>query len=251
LANALLDLQSYEEADRLLAELETADPWDWRPRWYRGRLLLAQSKPSDAQQVFDQIYFDLPGELAPKLGFAMAAELAGHLEIAARMYDLVSQTNPDLTSACFGLARCLAALGDRAAAVAALSRVPPSCNMHSRSLIETARALISRAPHPQGKASLPGVNELVGASQTIEALSLEGMERYRLSQQVLATALDLLAAKALPATPTVRILGKPLREADLRQGLEESFRAMARLETGAAKVQLVDEANRVRPRTLL
>ncbi len=256
LANALIDMRAHDEADRNLQELETADPWDWRARWYRGVLHLAQAKAKEAQQVFDQVYFDLPGELAPKLGFAMAAEQSGNYEIAIRMYDLVSRTNPDLVSACFGLARCTGAMGDRKGSVAALGRVPQSCSMHTRARVETARALIGRVasglerPVPNGMGSNPGLEELTGASETIEALSLEGMERCLLAQQVLETALDLVTSRALQPSASVRILGKPLREADLRRGLEESFRAMAHLTNGAERVQLVDEANRVRPRTL-
>ena len=246
LANALLDAGAFDQADKVLQELETADPWDWRPRWYRGRLLLAQNKAAEAQHSFDQVYFDLPGELAPKLAFAMAAEQAKRYDIAVRMYDLVSRTNPDLTSACFGLARCMAALGDRNEAVAALARVPQTCNMHQRARMETARALVSRT----GKVQTPSVAELSGASQTIEELALQGIERFRLSQQVLQSALDLVTSRALTPNPSVKILGKALQEDDLRRGLEESFRGMARLAGGPAKLQLIDEANRVRPRTL-
>jgi serine/threonine-protein kinase PknG len=118
--------------------------------------------------------------------------------------------------------------------------------MHTLARVETARALIGRVASKPG----PGAEELAGASETVEALALEGMERYRLSQQILETALDLVTSRAVPPSASVRILGKPLREADLRRGLEESFRAMAHLTRGPAKVQLVDEANRVRPRTL-
>jgi serine/threonine-protein kinase PknG len=36
----------------------------------------------------------------------------------------------------------------------------------------------------------------------------------------------------------------------LRSGLEKSLRAMAHLAVGEEKIRLVDEANRVRPKTL-
>src|SRR5665213_1624311 len=129
LANSLVDSGAGEEAEQILHALEAEDPWEWRARWYRGRLLLARGKPAEAQPVFDQVYFDLPGELAPKLGFAMASELAGNLDIAAHMYDLVSRTDPAFTSACFGLARCLSASGDRQGAINALERIPQTSSL--------------------------------------------------------------------------------------------------------------------------
>jgi serine/threonine-protein kinase PknG len=241
LANSLIDDAAYEEAAKILQDAETADPWDWRTRWFKGRLLLAQGRAKEAQDVFDQVYFDLPGELAPKLGFAMAAEKAGNPTLAARFYDLVSRSDPGYASACFGLARCLSAAGDRKAAVKALERIPQSSSLHVRSRVEGARALLVKTNMAE---------DLSGASATIEALSLEGMERYRLTRQVLETALGLVLSSSLKPDKSVRLFGRPLTEMNLREGLEQSLRSMAHLTEGAAKIQLVDEANLVRPRTL-
>ena len=245
LANSLIDAQQFAEAAQLLDERESADAWDWRSRWYRGRLLLAQAKPKEAQHIFDQVYFELPGELAPKLGFALAAEQAGNCEIATRMYDLVSRTDPNYLAACFGLARCLSNTGDRAGSVAALNRIPQVSSMHVCARVEAARSLVSNGR------SLPALEDLSGASATLEALALDGMERHRLTQQVLETALKLLKAKSVRSSSTVLILGQPLQEFHVRKGLEKAFRAMAHLSNGDEKIQLIDEANRVRPRTLL
>ena len=68
----------FEASATVLQELEQEDPWDWRVLWYQGRRLLLQRSPSEAQKVFDQVYFDLPGELAPKLAFGLSAELANN-----------------------------------------------------------------------------------------------------------------------------------------------------------------------------
>jgi serine/threonine-protein kinase PknG len=68
---------------------------------------------------------------------------------------------------------------------------------------------------------------------------------------IYGTALDLVLSRALQPNPAIRILGQPLQEEYLRAGLEQAYRALARLADGDAKIQLVDTANRVRPRTLL
>ena len=243
LANALIEAKDFPGAAKLLGEMEAADAWEWRTRWYRGRMHLAQGNAAEAQHAFDQVYFDLPGELAPKLGFAMAAELAGNFEIATRMYDLVARTDPGYASACFGLARCLAAGGDRKGSIQALERIPRTSNLHTRSRIEAARTLLGRSRTP------PSVDELTSASAAIEAISLDGIERHRIAQMVLGSALDLVTTRALPSNPSVRILGCCLEENSLRAGLEQSYRAMARLVDYDEKIQLVDRANAVRPRT--
>jgi serine/threonine-protein kinase PknG len=244
LANALIDTREFPEAEAVLAQIEKDDPWEWRARWYRGRLHMAQSKPKEAQQAFDQVYFDLPGELAPKLGFAMAAEQAGNFEIASHMYHLVARTDPGYASACFGLARCLAAGGDRKGSIAALECIPKTSSLHTRSRVEAARALLGRSR------TAPNTEELASASAAIEAISLEGMEKHRIAQMVLEAALELVRGKAVAPNSGVKVLGYPLEENALRFGLEQNLRAMARLVEGEGRVALVDRANAVRPRTL-
>jgi serine/threonine-protein kinase PknG len=244
LANALTDTKEYEEAESILAKVEELDAWDWRILWYRGRSLMAQGKYKEAQDAFDQVYFDLPGELAPKLALALAAERAERYAFAIKMYDLVCRTDPSYVTASFGLARCLLATGDRNGAVATLERVPQSSSLFARSRVEVARTLINT------KIANPSSQELKDAGNAIETIALEGMERYRLTKQVLETALNLITARSLTPTSSMTILGKPLEEIHLREGLEQALRKMAHLATGEEKIRLVDEANRVRPRTI-
>ncbi len=244
LASSLIDIGTYDEAEQVLVQVEEKDPWDWRVLWYRGRSLMSQGKAKEAEAAFDQVYFDLPGELTPKLALGLAAEDAGHFQLAIQMYDLVSRTDPSYTSAAFGLARCLCATGDRNGAVAALQRIPQTSNLYVRSRVEIARTLIDPSR------SLPGAKELEEASMAIEALTLNGMDRYQLTKQVLETALNLVTSQALSPTSSISILGQPFEELHLRKGLERSLRDMAHLSTGKEKILLVDEANRVRPRTL-
>lgn len=72
--------------------------------------------------------------------------------------------------------------------------------------MEVARTLINT------ERSAPGTNELKEASVVIEALTLEGMDRYRLTKQVLETALNLVTSHALSPVSSIAILGQPLRE---------------------------------------
>jgi serine/threonine-protein kinase PknG len=246
LVNSLIETGTYvyTEVESILAEVEAKDPWDWRVLWYRGQNLMVQGKPKEAQAAFDQVYFDLPGELAPKLALGLAAEQAGNFKLALKMYDLVSRTDPGYTSAAFGLARCYCANGERKKAVEALARIPQSSSLFTRSRVEVARTLIS------SESAAPGMEELKNASAAIEAIALEGMEHYKLAKQVLETALNLINSETLTPAASVAILGQPLEEVPIRKGLENSLRAMAHLSTGKEKIQLVDQANQVRPRTL-
>ena len=176
LANALIDTKAYAEAESILAKVEELDAWDWRILWYRGRSLMAQGKYKEAQSAFDQTYFDLPGELAPKLALTLTAERAQRYPFAIKMYDLVCRTDPSYVTASFGLGRCLLANGDRNGAVAALERVPQSSSLFARSRVEVARTLINT------QVANPSSQELKDAGSVIEAMTLEGMERYQLTK---------------------------------------------------------------------
>ena len=258
LANSLIDrghiaAGDYTAAELLLEKVAQQDAWDWRVDWYRGKSLLAQNQPQEAQAAFDRVYFDLPGELAPKLAFAIAAEQGSNYPLATQMYELVERTDLNYPTAAFGLARCRLMQGDRNAAVTALQQVPPTSNLYTRAKVEIARILVDRQlpvainipQHPE-----PTLTELKSATQTVESLTLEGIERYRLDRQVLETALTLLTSKAITAQNNLMILGQPLEEVKLREGLEKVLRSIAHLSTGDEKILLVDEANRVRPKTL-
>ena len=202
-------------------------------------------------QVVKQLPTSIEAKL--KLAFAIAAEQGSNYTLAAQMYELVERTDLNYPTAAFGLARCRLMQGDRNAAVTALQQVPPTSNLYTRAKVEIARILVDRQLPvainiPQHPA--PTLTELKSATQTVESLTLEGIERYRLDRQVLETALTLLTSKAITAQNNLMILGQPLEEIKLREGLEKVLRSIAHLSTGSEKIMLVDEANRVRPKTL-
>ncbi len=124
LAVALIELGDLDGADRRLTKIEADDPWEWRAGWYRGIAELSRGRPKRARARFEAVYHALPGELAPKLALALACESAGEPSRAARWFDIVSRTDPSVTIASFGLARCRLQVGDRDGALAAYERVP-------------------------------------------------------------------------------------------------------------------------------
>ena len=244
LARALIATEEFTEAEKLLADAEVVNPFDWRVTWYRGVSLIVQGKPKEAQAAFDWLYSELPGELAVKLAVAVAAELAGDADTAIRLYGLVARTDSSWSAAVFGLGRCLARGGWRVDAAEAYRLVAPASSLHGRAQAELARVLI-RTTH-----AAPTTAELTLASQVVEGMAAEGAEHARLRAEVLGTALDLLASKAVSPDPNVSVLGHTLDETAVRRGLESAFRQLARLETDRARqIELVDRANAVRPQT--
>ncbi len=245
LAEHLTHSGAYDEADATLTQLQASDPFDWRIFWYRGRLRLAQGKAPDAAAAFNQVYAEVPGEVAPKLASALASEISGNLAAATSLYERVSRTDPAFTSAAFGLARCRAAAGNRAGAVEAFGRVPPSSGLYTPAQMALARCLI------QSAASKPTADDLVRAGDAVAALDLDGLTRHSLAARVLLAAITQLDSKSLAPQPDRRILGQQFQPAALRSGAERELRACARYaKTPEERVALVDQANEVRPRTL-
>ncbi len=251
LAAVLGRLEKYDEAETYLHIIENEDAWDWRVLWNRGLNLMFKKQAGEAVKLFDQVYFDLPGEVAPKLALGMAAELSGNLDLAIHMYDLVSRTDSNYVSASFGLSRCNRAKGNRKSAVEALDRIPQSSSTFVRSRVEAARILIG-LDESNRRAAVPEIADLEAASLVCDSLVLEGASRYILHQAVLTSALDCLRLKKnRAAVKGKKILGSDMDETHLRLDLENSLRTLARMTNGDERIRLIDEANKMRPRTLI
>jgi serine/threonine-protein kinase PknG len=245
LAAAMIENGDAEGAEALLTTIEASDRWEWRAGWFRGVAALARKRAEAAAESFTTVYHSVPGELAPKLALALAYESAGEAAEAARWYEIVSRTDPSVTSASFGLARSRLILGDRAGAIAAYERVPDSSSGYIDA--QTARIRCLSTANGAGDVTL---DELLAAGSILQALPVTGEQRDRLTADLLGTALRLTLEGAASDDGHTSLLGHRLVERDLRFGLERSYRALARRAASRAeRVRLVDEANRARPRT--
>ncbi|MFD8021402.1 tetratricopeptide repeat protein [Streptomyces lavendulae] len=246
---ARLELGELAVAGEALTELEERHPDDWRVVWARGIASLATGDDEIAALSFDAIYDAFPGEPAPKLALGLCAEVLGQLDNAAEYYRLVWITDPGFVSAAFGLARVQLAAGDREAAVLTLESVPEASIHYTAARVAAVRArLRDRSPQEALLA------DLLAASGQVEALRRFGLdpERYeRLATEVLGSALDWVLSGSRGADPgRTSLLGSQLDERGLRFGLERSYRVLARLaQRGEERIELVERANRFRPRT--
>ena len=245
LARALVVTGSLDHAATTLAELAAGDHADWRTTWYQGLRELAAGRPEAAQAAFDAVYDALPGELAPQLALGFAAEAAGDLASAARYFERVWTLDRSHVSAAFGLARARLAADDRAGAIVALAAVPQTSSHHVVAQIAAVRIHLTRT----GRAGA-GFGDLREAAGRLDRLMLDAARRQHLTAEILAAALD--AVTAGQAVGDGRLLGHEPTEEALRCGLEQCYRALARLAPDQARrIELVDRANEVRPRTWL
>jgi serine/threonine-protein kinase PknG len=226
-----------------LVGLVDAGRGDWRVTWYQGLIELAGGHPDHARAEFEGVYDTLPGELAPRLAVALAAEAAGHHAAAARHFQVVWTIDHSYVSAAFGLARVRLAGGDTAGAIEVLDTVPETSSHHVAAQVGALRARIS-GPPPAGL-SLASLTE---AGQQLQQLRLDAASQESLTAELLRAALGWVATGQAPASQ--RLLGWELTERSLRFGLEQAYRSLARLVSAEdRRIQLVDLANDVRPWT--
>lgn len=244
-ADAALRTDQVQLAEHLAQRILDADPWEWRGVWLQGLAALSRSDPAAAVAAFNAVYGQLPGELAPKLALAAACEAAGEPTVAERLYTTCARTDAAfVATGQFGLARIAAQAGDRDAALHALDRIPATSRAYGDA--RRSRALLLAAALDPAHA----LQDLGQAANELEQASLQPVERASLRIRLLESALVHVQAQGPQMAQEVG--GVPAAELPLRRALESAYRDAARLATdGDRRVELVDKANAVRPRTLV
>lgn len=248
---AHLDMGVLAAAREQLAVLEARGGHDWRTLWFSGIAALLECRYDVAYQRFDAVFTMLPGEIAPMLALAAAAELALQScdgreadrwhQLATEFYRMVWRTNHGAVSAGFGLARQFATAGDRLAAAAVLDEVSQSSRHYGLARLTGGVLLLTRPIAAITEA------QLREAAARVETLS--GNRRSpQLRVIVMGAALAWLRADKTPESG--QLLAFPMTEVGMRRGLEHSLREVARIAPNRLhRYRLVELANLNRPRT--
>ena len=235
-------IEAGQSAGDILDAVAHTDLWNWRVTWFKAVQAMRDGKPEAAAEGFSSVWTEVPGELAPKLATAMAAESAGAFPRAADLYAEVIAVDPSYVSAAFGLARCRVAGGDRQGAVDAYGAVPTSSATYTDAQVATARVLtqyVEDAP--------PTPADLSNASRRIDSARIDARERMQLANEVLERALAGIDDGVLNEDPETMVFGNPLTAVGLRTSLEEGYRNMAKLvATDDERFAFVDKANAIR-----
>ncbi|WDZ87108.1 serine/threonine-protein kinase [Micromonospora cathayae] len=239
--------------DAAVRQLGADAPADWRVTWHEALFALHGDDVPRAGGLFDAAYGELPGEVAPKLALAYCAEHRGDTVRAARFYRAVWQRDRLAASAAFGLARLRLAERDRDGAVEVLDAVPHVSRHHDAARIAAVRVRTARigAVPPDASALNDAVRRL--AEVRLDDGSRHGEARDRLTTIVLEAALDRVLVSGAGGLDPGPVLGEPPSANGLRRRLARSFRVLARQQARTPNDHdvLVDQANAVRPLTLL
>ena len=243
LVRTYLELGQLSEAGAALNELEPELVGDWRPAWFHGLLALTAGDRAGAFHAFEAVYAQLPGELAPRLAMAAAAEPD---QSARRYYEQVWRIDDTVISAAFGLARMLQRGGDRRGAVAVLDGVPTTSRYSARAATAAIRMLLGDGT--DAPVTEPDLREAAARLQHLEG-DLDPVQYQTLRSDLLGAAMPLTDHGTSGGAP---LLDQPLTKRGVRAGLESCYRVLARQAgSRSERHQLVDAANTVRPRTWL
>ena len=256
-ARAHLELGEVDAATTLLDSLASREPHRWQVTWYRAETALMQGDYAAAYDYFETVTDQAPGEAAPKLAAAVAAEFCyvsgesdpdGWLDRARCRYENVWRTDRGIISAAFGAARMRRAAGDVVGTVEILDQVPSTSRHYHNALCSSVVALV----HGRDLADVTEA-QLHEAARRVRTLPKSEFRRLQLRALVLGVALGWVQHRnqhgRLDGTRT--LLDHALTERGLRKATEKSLRDIAALaERKRQRHALVDLANAIRPRTL-
>ena len=237
-ARALIDLERIDEAKAILRQVRDSGGATWRVAWLHGIASLGTS-PEKAVKAFDLCMSEVPGELAPKLGAALALKETGEIQKAAGLFSVVTSVDPSYVAAAHGLAECRVSQGRIDDAIAALDAIPRTHRDSRAAQIKAVKILIAAGRYDS-------------AWSRLDSLSLDQLRRLELELKLLEAALASLTNGDAPATKVVTLGGGALDERAVRRRLEKALRRVARFTPDADdRCRIVDRANTVRPVTLL
>lgn len=255
LTRAYLESGDLAAAENLLEENAHRQPVEWRLAWYDGVVFLLKGDPVRAYPKFQQVLSAMPGENGSKLALAATAELIldvcpeGDRNRWARssehFYRTVWSVDRSVISSAFGLARQLQRRGEVTAAIDELDRVPPNSRYSALANLTAILLLCKGRPLAETEES-----HLREAARRVTNLSTGEHRAFQIRLTLLTTALEWLLQPDAEPSPSPLMRGTPFTEFGLRSGAESVLRTLARsTETRQQRFRLVDQANRIRPRT--
>lgn len=257
LTRAYLDSGDLAAAEELLEENADRRRTEWRLVWYDGVIALLKGDPVHAYPKFQQVLSAMPGENGSKLALAATAELildvcpegdrARWARSSEHFYRTVWSVDRSVVSSAFGLARQLQRRGEVDAAIEELDRLPANSRYSSLAHLTAILLLCQGRPIEETEES-----HLREAARRVAALSAGEHRALQIRLTVLTTALSWIRQDGADPSPSPLLPGVPFTEFGLRTGAEAALRSLARsAETRQQRFRLVDQANRIRPRTLL
>ena len=224
LAEVLIDLGEFSQAEAELAWAQRLDPKSWKVTWYMGRFLEAQGQFASAANKYSELLAELPGELPPLQALARVHASQGDDSTAIQLYTSVLKADPSNTDAILGVTNSLLNMQQWDEVTRVLSGVSESVAKYVDAQLLLADLYLNRI------APLTGQN-IEHASHAVQALAgrTEDARYYLARADVYRAAWYLARTKQLPSNIT--IAGVPNTEiSTLGAAAETSYKEYLRRE---------------------
>lgn len=224
LAEVLIDLGEFSQAEAELAWAQRLDPKSWKVTWYMSRFLEAQGQFTSAADKYRELLDEQPGELPPLQALARVSASQGDDSTAIRLYSSVLKADPSNTDAILGVTNSLLNLQQWDEVTRVLSGVSESVAKYVDAQLLLADLYLNRI------APLTGQN-IEHASHAVQALAgrTEDARYYLARADVYRAAWQLARANQLPSNVT--IAGVPNTETStLGAAAETSYKEYLRRE---------------------
>ncbi len=107
LIDAFIEQEQIQKAAQVLAGAPQNSTGHWKARWSQARLAEAREEWSSAEQIYQDLMLDLPGELPPMQALARVYTRQGRLAEAIQLYEDVLLADPANVDTLFAIADCL------------------------------------------------------------------------------------------------------------------------------------------------
>jgi serine/threonine-protein kinase PknG len=234
-----LEIQSRQFDQAAESLVNFPDPYDWRLLWYKGLLDSAQNNLESSLASFTAASKEIPGELPPLLAEGIVAEELDQFELALSVYARVAETDPQMVSALFGMARVQAALNQHDEAIATLQKIDKTSPLYGEAQCAIARTLT------RGSFNKAHFQQ---ALQVIDDSPLDEENKTVLHTELYLRAIDCISRNGAKPAPKSDLPPEPR----LRRQAEKKLRQLARAASKAdERKRLINLANLTRPYTLI
>lgn len=107
LIDAYIEQEQIQDAEQILARAPQNSAHHWKARWAQARLYETRQEWSKAEQAYQDLMLDLPGELPPLQALARVYARQDKTQAAIQIYEYVLKADPGNVDTLFAITDCL------------------------------------------------------------------------------------------------------------------------------------------------
>jgi serine/threonine-protein kinase PknG len=199
LIETYLEQGATKDAEEILRQAQAQAANHWKARWEQARVHEALSEWSKAEQIYQDLLLDLPGEIQPLQALARVYAHQGRIMDAIKLYEDVLIAEPANVDTLFALADCNLRIRRWTEAIQQLNNVSEASSRYT-----DAQLLLCDIYAHRGLTDLPSEDDIVHATTIISKLKGHLPDaRYYLIRGELYYLAWLLARQGLLARTTL------------------------------------------------